>query len=136
MSVCSSDPCKSGSERVSEKKVKWEIALPHRQLSPSPPLPSHFLKPKTVADWTQKEIFLHDLGQLYQDLAGEWLLLEILEGIEKKLPTKFCLHAHSQDKDKLREFMMEHEDWDWSRKFLIVQADPEKPCEISSSSRL
>jgi phosphorylcholine metabolism protein LicD len=96
-----------------------------------------------VAIWTEKEILLRDLNQLYQDLAGEWLLLEILPDfpsndttkkveVEKKLPKKFRLHAHSHDKEKLHEFMMEHEDWDWSRKFLFVQADPEKPCEIGS----
>jgi hypothetical protein len=84
-----------------------------------------------VTDWSQKEILLRDLGQLYQDLAGEWLLLEILESAEKKQPTKFRLHAHHRDKDKLRELMMEHEDWDWNKKFLFVQADPEKPCEIN-----
>lgn len=85
-----------------------------------------------VATWTEKEILLPDLAQLYQDLAGEWLLLEILEGAEKKLPAKFRLHAHHRDKDKLREFMMEHDDWNWEKKFLFVQADPEKPCEIVS----
>ncbi len=96
-----------------------------------------------VADWTQKEILLRDLGQLYQDLAGEWLLLERFPdfplndlskkiGAEEGLPTKFRLHAHHPDKDKLREFMLEHDDWDWSKKFLFVLADPEKPCEISS----
>jgi hypothetical protein len=83
-----------------------------------------------VADWSTKEILLHDLGQLYHDLAGEWLLLEILQGEKEKLPAKFRLHAHHRDKDKLREFMMEHEDWNWNKKFLFVQADPEKPCEI------
>jgi hypothetical protein len=83
-----------------------------------------------VADWMQKEILLRDLGQLYQDLAGEWLLLEILKGVEEKLPTQFRLHAHHPDKDKLREFMLEHDDWDWGKKFLFVLADPEKPCEI------
>ena len=85
-----------------------------------------------VSDWTQKEILLRDLGQLYQDLAGEWLLLEILQGRDEKLPAQFRLHAHHRDKDKLRELMMEHEDWDWSRKFLFVLADPEKPCEIEA----
>jgi hypothetical protein len=95
-----------------------------------------------VATWTEKEIFLRDLGQLYQDLAGKWLLLEILPdfplnassmkvGTEKKLPTKFRLHAHHSDKNKLHEFMLEHDGWDWSKKYLIVQADPEKPCEIN-----
>lgn len=83
-----------------------------------------------VANWTEKEILLRDLGQLYQELAGEWLLLEILEGAEKKLPTKFRLHAHHSDKNKLHEFMLEHDGWDWSKKYLFVQANPEKPCEI------
>ncbi len=85
-----------------------------------------------VANWTEKEILLRDLGRLYHDLAGEWLLLEILEGAEKKLPTKFRLHAHHHDKDKLREFILEHDSWDWSKKYLFVQADPQKPCEIGS----
>jgi hypothetical protein len=95
-----------------------------------------------VADWTQKEILLRDLGQLYHDLAGEWLLLEILPdfllndpaqkvGAEKRLPAKFRLHAHHRDKNKLHEFMLEHDGWDWSKKYLFVQADPEKPCEIN-----
>jgi hypothetical protein len=83
-----------------------------------------------VQDWSQKEILLRDISQLYQDLAGEWLLLEILQGKDEKLPAKFRLHAHHRDKDNLREFMLEHEDWNWNKKFLFVQADPEKPCEI------
>jgi hypothetical protein len=84
-----------------------------------------------VQDWSQKEILLRDLGQLYQDLAGEWLLLEILEGAEKRLPAKFWLHAHHRDKNKLHEFMLEHDGWDWSKKYLFVYADPGKPCEIN-----
>ncbi len=83
-----------------------------------------------VVDWSLKEIFLRDLNQLYQDLAGEWLLLEIFQSEEEKLPDRFRLHAHHRDKDKLREFMLEHNDWDWNKKYLMVQADPEKPCEI------
>ncbi|MDZ7361602.1 MAG: hypothetical protein ONB46_12895 [candidate division KSB1 bacterium] len=85
-----------------------------------------------MATWTDKEILLRDLAQLYQDLVGEWLLLEILEDAEKRVPTKFRLHAHHSDKNKLHEFMMEHDGWDWSKKYLMVQADPEKPCEIRS----
>lgn len=84
-----------------------------------------------VTDWTQKGILLRDLGQLYHDLAGEWLLLEILEGAEKKMPTQFRLHAHHLDKDKLHDFMLEHDEWDWSKKYLLVKADPEKPCDLN-----
>lgn len=85
-------------------------------------------------DWTAKEISLDDLSQVYRDLAGEWLLMEILETNERKLPSKLRLHTHHPEKDKLHEFMSEHDGWEWSKKYLIVRADPNKPCEINFGS--
>lgn len=87
-----------------------------------------------MIDWTKKEISLHDLSQLYHDLAGEWLLMEILETNEKGIPHTFRLHAHHPDKNTLHEFMSEHDGWEWRKKYLIVQADPHKPCEINFRS--
>jgi len=87
-----------------------------------------------VSKWTNKEIALRELGQLYKDLAGEWLLLEILEGDVGRLPTKFRLHAHHSEKERLYEFMLEQDQWDWSKRYLLVQADPTKPCDIQVGS--
>lgn len=86
-----------------------------------------------ASDWAGKEILLSDLCQLYRDLAGQWLLLEILTGEANQSATRIRLHTHHADKDKLHEWMLEHNDWDWSKRYLFVQADPEKPCDLGSS---
>ncbi len=80
-------------------------------------------------DWREREIGLGDVPRLYQDLAGEWLLLEVLEELENGSPQKLRLHGHHESKDALREMMLEQDDWSWNRRFLIVQANPDK-CDL------
>lgn len=82
-----------------------------------------------VADWREKEISLGDIAGLYQDLAGEWLLFEVLEELENGSPQKLRLHGHHESKDALREMMLEQDDWNWKQRFLIVKANPDK-CEL------
>jgi len=79
-----------------------------------------------AADWREKEIGLDDIPRLYRDLAGEWLLLEVLEEMENGSPKKLRLHGHDESKDALREMMLEQDDWSWKRRFLIVEANPDK----------
>jgi hypothetical protein len=87
-----------------------------------------------MSDWTTKEISLDELSRLYQDLAGEWLLMEILATDEGNIPLALKLHMHHPEKDKLHEFMSEHDGWAWNKKYLILYADPTKPCDIKLSA--
>ncbi len=87
-----------------------------------------------MSDWMMKEISLDDLSRLYYDLAGEWLLMEILATDERNIPLTLKLHMHHPEKDRLHEFMSEHDGWAWNKKFLIIHADPNKPCELDLSS--
>ncbi len=73
---------------------------------------------------------LRDVAKLYQDKSGEWLLLEVLETDTRKNPVRLKLLAHSRDKSQLHEFIAEDEDWNWQKQYLIVLADPAKPCTI------
>ncbi|MBI4456626.1 MAG: hypothetical protein HY644_12100 [Acidobacteria bacterium] len=90
---------------------------------------------KAMHDWTGKDISLQELARLYQSLAGEWLLLEVVDDGEEKRPAKFRLHAHHVEKDRLRDYMLENDDWGWHRKYLFVLADPGKPCDIDLGSQ-
>lgn len=85
--------------------------------------------------WIGKELTLADLGRLYQDLAGEWLLLEILDEGTEPTPRRLRLHAHHRHKEHLHEFMLEHEGWNWGKRYVLVQADPQKPCDIDLDAR-
>ena len=82
-----------------------------------------------TADWRGKEIVLSDVARLYEDLSGEWLVLEVLEELENGSPQKLRLHGHHESRDALREMMLEQDDWSWKRRFLIVKANPDK-CEL------
>ncbi len=57
--------------------------------------------------------------------------MEILATDERNIPLALKLHTHHPEKDKLHEFMSEHDGWEWNKKYLIVLADPNKPCEIN-----
>jgi hypothetical protein len=80
-------------------------------------------------DWQKREILRGDVPRLYQGLAGQWLLLEVVEEGEDGSPKKLRLHGHDENKDALRELMLERDDWSWKRRFLLVRADPDR-CEL------
>ena len=73
---------------------------------------------------------LRDLPALYQEHAGKWLLLEVVERNGNGNPSKLKLISLDKEKEKLRDYVLEDETWDWSRRYVIVFADPEKPCTI------
>ncbi|MCI0443724.1 hypothetical protein L0152_10955 [bacterium] len=83
-----------------------------------------------MSKWIQKVIDRSQLAQLYSDHAGKWLLLEIMERNGNDHPKKFKLISLDSDKEKLHEYLLEDESWDWSKKYLMIFADPEKPCTI------
>ncbi|RMH88400.1 MAG: hypothetical protein D6681_14770 [Calditrichaeota bacterium] len=85
-----------------------------------------------MSEWEDKILTLPDIARIYQEKAGEWLLLEVLEVNANQTPVKLRLIRHSPRKEDLHEHMMElEEEWDWERQYLIVLADPFKPCTIS-----
>lgn len=81
--------------------------------------------------WLNKELNLKDITQVYNEKAGEWLLLEILETDARNNPIKLKLLKHSPYKDELHEYLLDQDQWDWNKKYLIVLADPSKPCRIA-----
>ena len=83
-----------------------------------------------MSEWLRKILNLKDIAQLYIEKSDNWLLLEVLETNSSNEPTKFGLLAFSPDKNKLHDYVSEDESWDWSKKYLMVFADPTKPCTI------
>jgi len=83
-----------------------------------------------AAIWEEREIGLKDISRLYQETAGEWLLLHVLETNDNGTPIKLRLIARDADKSRLHDLIMDDEHWDWQKKYLLVKADPNKPCTI------
>ncbi len=69
------------------------------------------------------------VASLYNDLTGQWLLLEVIEVDKKGKAKKFKLLANNKEKDELYK-LMDKDDWDWDKKYLFVFADPNNLCEI------
>jgi hypothetical protein len=81
-----------------------------------------------MASW-QGVIDAKDVARLYSDKLGQWLLLEVIEMGKNGKAEKFRLIAHDSNKERLKD-LMEEDDWDWSKKYIFVFADPDKLCEI------
>ena len=81
-----------------------------------------------MSESLQKVIELQDLARLYSEHAGKWLLLEVVERNGNHNPKKLRLISCDEDKEKLQEYILEDETWDWSKSYLMIFADPEKPC--------
>ncbi len=80
--------------------------------------------------WKDRIITAAEVAELYNSYPGHWLLLEVLETGPSGRASKFKLLAHAEHKDALYDFLMEDEDWDWSKKYIMVYADPNYQCEI------
>jgi len=70
-----------------------------------------------------------EVARLYNDLTGQWLLLEVIKVDNKGKAEKFKLIAYDRDKDQLYK-LMDSDEWDWNKKYLFVFADPNNLCEI------
>lgn len=84
----------------------------------------------TLAKDIPETFEVSDIQKLYVRHSGEWLLLEVTERNEFDQPIRLRLIAASPDKETLRELVLEDDLWDWSRRYLMVFADPDKPCTI------
>ncbi len=80
--------------------------------------------------WKGKVITDKEVAELYNTYPEQWLLLEVLETGPSGRASKFKLLTHSEHKDALYDFLMEDENWDWSKKYIMVYADPNYQCEI------
>jgi hypothetical protein len=80
-----------------------------------------------------KEVALDGLAGLYREFEGEWLLVEVVERDAAGAPRRLIVHAHDAGREKLHDWMAERDDWDWSRTYLLLHADPGKTCELSLS---
>ena len=70
-----------------------------------------------------------DVAQLYNEKSNNWLLLEVIKMGKNRKAEEFKLVAYNKSKDVLKE-LMEDDNWDWSKKYLFVFADPDSLCEI------
>ncbi len=77
----------------------------------------------------QGVISAKEVARLYNDLTGQWLLLEVIKVDNKGKAEKFKLIAYDLDKDQLYK-LMDSDEWDWNKKYLFVFADPNNLCEI------
>lgn len=80
-------------------------------------------------NWKNKSIHAKQVAQLYGDLEGEWLLLDVLQRRQDGKAEEFVLMAHSKDKDDLYDFIME-EAGEMDGNFIFVFADPNEVCEV------
>ncbi len=84
-----------------------------------------------VSDWTKRRIFRADIVDMYTDLEHQWLLIEIIERDKNGTATEIRLAHYAKEKDDVHEFLMEEEEnWDWTKNYLVVYADPKKQCEL------
>ena len=79
--------------------------------------------------WLSRDLSVEELGRAYAALAGEWLLLEVIEGEPGARDAKYRLIGHGTDRERLHQVIGEDEDWNWDRRCLLILADPEKPCK-------
>ena len=70
-----------------------------------------------------------DVAQLYNEKSNNWLLLEVIKMGKNRKAEEFKLVAYNKSKEVLKE-LMEDDNWDWSKKYLFVFADPDSLCEI------
>jgi hypothetical protein len=77
----------------------------------------------------QGVISAKEVARLYNDLTGQWLLLEVIKVDKKGKAEKFKLLANNIDKGQLYK-LMDSDEWDWDKKYLFVFADPNNLCEI------
>jgi len=80
--------------------------------------------------WQNRVITAAEVAELYNSYPEHWLLLEVLETAPSGRASKFKLLAHDKSKDALYDYLMEDENWDWSKKYIMVFADPNYQCEI------
>jgi hypothetical protein len=83
-----------------------------------------------MPEWLGRVIDVSELPQVYSEHAGKWLLLEVVERNGNQNPRKLRLVSSESDKEKLHEYLLEDDTWNWSKKYVMILADPEKPCEI------
>jgi hypothetical protein len=77
----------------------------------------------------QGVISAKEVARLYNDLTGQWLLLEVIKMDIKGKAEKFKLIANDRNKEQLYK-LMDTDEWDWDKKYLFVFADPNNLCEI------
>jgi hypothetical protein len=82
-------------------------------------------------DWKKRKIYRSDIVDMYQDLEHLWLLIEVMARDENGTATEIRLVHFAKNKDDVYEFLMEEdENWDWTKNYMVVLADPKKECEL------
>ena len=83
------------------------------------------------SSWKTKRIFRSDIVDMYIELEGNWLLVEVMERDDNGTATEIRLAHYDKEKENVHEYLMEEEEnWDWTKSYLVVFADPTKQCEL------
>ena len=80
--------------------------------------------------WHNREINDVEMALLYKDFPNQWLLFEVLEINENRRPVLFKLIDRGNNKEDILDLIMENENWDSTKKHIILFADPDKPCDL------
>jgi hypothetical protein len=81
------------------------------------------------SSWLSRDLSVDELSSAYAELAGQWLLVEVVAGELGRPDATYRLIAHDPDRERLHELVGERGEWNWERKCLLVLADPAKPCQ-------
>jgi len=80
--------------------------------------------------WKGRKINAAEVAQLYREIPHQWMLLEVISTKNGKAEW-FYLLKYAKEKEVLYDYLMdEDENWDWSKKYIFVYADPDDVCEI------
>ena len=80
--------------------------------------------------WKGRKINAAEVAQLYHEIPHQWMLLEVLSTKNGKAEW-FYLLKHAKDKEELYDYLMdEDENWDSTKKYIFVYADPDDICKI------
>jgi hypothetical protein len=72
----------------------------------------------------------NEMARLYAKKPGEWLLVQVLERDVNGKAQKLKLLHHAKEKENLREFLLDKEDWTLNSDIVFVYSDPDKICEL------
>ncbi|MDH5598192.1 MAG: hypothetical protein OEY34_03655 [Cyclobacteriaceae bacterium] len=83
-----------------------------------------------MLNWKEKIIHANEVTDLFAAYEGEWLLLEVLSKGNAGKAETFNLIHHNPDKNVLHDFMMDECCDDSDNHFMLIYADPHKPCDL------
>ncbi len=71
-----------------------------------------------------------EVSDLFKKLPGHWVLLLPVEFDENKRPISLKILKYDKDKEVLRDFLMDQEDWDDSESLIYFFTGYDGSCKI------